>query len=47
MRAEKLHNLELRNLYSLPSTIRTIKSRRIKLTGHVACMERGGIRTVF
>jgi hypothetical protein len=34
----KLHNEELRNLYSLPSIIRMIKSRRMKLLGHVARM---------
>jgi hypothetical protein len=32
----KLHNLELRNLYSSPSIIRMIKSRRMRLVGHVA-----------
>jgi hypothetical protein len=31
----KLHNEELRNLYSSPSIIRTIKSRRMR-AGHVA-----------
>jgi hypothetical protein len=34
----KLHNGELRDLYSSPSTIRIIKSRRMKWTGHVALM---------
>jgi hypothetical protein len=34
----KLHNLELRDLYSSPSIIRIIKSRRIKWKGHVARM---------
>jgi hypothetical protein len=34
----KLHNEELRNLYSLPLIIRTIKSRRIRSAGHVAQM---------
>jgi hypothetical protein len=38
----KLHNEELRNLYSLPSIIRIIKSRRIRWTGHVARMGEGG-----
>jgi hypothetical protein len=33
----KLHN-ELHNLYSSPSIIRMIKSRRMRLAGHVACM---------
>jgi hypothetical protein len=32
----KLHNEELHNLYSLPSIIRMIKSRRMKWAGHVA-----------
>jgi hypothetical protein len=32
----KLHNEELRNLYSSPNIIRMIKSRRIKWAGHVA-----------
>jgi hypothetical protein len=32
----KLHNEELRDLYSSPSIIRTIKSRRVKWAGHVA-----------
>jgi hypothetical protein len=32
----KLHNEELHNLYSLPSVIRMIKSRRIRWAGHVA-----------
>jgi hypothetical protein len=34
----KLHNVELHNLYSLPSIIRMIKSMRMGLTGHVARM---------
>jgi hypothetical protein len=34
----KLHNEELRDLYSSPSIIRIIKSRRIRFTGHVARM---------
>jgi hypothetical protein len=34
----KLHNEELRDLYSSPSIIRTIKSRRIRWDGHVARM---------
>jgi hypothetical protein len=31
----KLHNEELRDLYSSPSIIRIIKSRRMRLAGHV------------
>jgi hypothetical protein len=34
----KLHNEELHNLYSLPNTIRIMKSRRIRLAGLVARM---------
>jgi hypothetical protein len=34
----KLHNEELRNLYSSPSIIRIIKSRRMRWEGHVARM---------
>jgi hypothetical protein len=32
----ELHNEELHNLYSSPSIIRIIKSRRMRLAGHVA-----------
>jgi hypothetical protein len=32
----KLHNEELCDLYSSPSTIRIIKSRRMRWAGHVA-----------
>jgi hypothetical protein len=34
----KLHNEELHNLYSSPSVIRMIKSRRMRWTRHVARM---------
>jgi hypothetical protein len=34
----KLHNEELRDLYSLPSIIRIMKSRRMRWAGHVARM---------
>jgi hypothetical protein len=34
----KLHNEEAHNLYSLPSIIRIIKSRRMRWAGHVACI---------
>jgi hypothetical protein len=37
-RRRKLHNEELHNLYSLPSIIRLIKSRRMRWPGHVARM---------
>jgi hypothetical protein len=35
---KKLHNEELHNLYSSPSKIRKIKSRRIRWAAHVAQM---------
>jgi hypothetical protein len=38
----KLHNEELRDLYSSPSIIRIIKSRRMKWAGHVARMGKRG-----
>jgi hypothetical protein len=41
----KLHNEELHNLYSLPSIIRIIKSRRMRWAGHVARM--GEERNVY
>jgi hypothetical protein len=43
----KLHNDELHNLYSSPNIVRVIKSRRMKLAGHVARMERGEVFTGF
>jgi hypothetical protein len=33
---EKLHNEELHNVYSLPSIVRIMKSRRMRWGGHVA-----------
>jgi hypothetical protein len=35
----KLHNEELHKLYSSPSMIRIIKSRRLRWAGHIAQME--------
>jgi hypothetical protein len=35
---KKLHNVELHNLYSSPSIIRMIKSRRMRWAGHVVQM---------
>ena len=32
----KLHNEQLNELYSSPNTIRAIKSKRMRLAGHVA-----------
>jgi hypothetical protein len=43
----KLHNEELRNLYSSPSTIRMIKSRRMRWAGHVARMGRRGMHVGY
>jgi hypothetical protein len=37
----KLHNDELRNLYSSPNIVRVIKSRRMRWAGHVARMGKG------
>jgi hypothetical protein len=39
----KLHNEELRNLYSSPSIIRMIKYRRMRWAVHVARMGRRGM----
>jgi hypothetical protein len=39
----KLHNGELHSLYSSPSIIRMIKSRRMKWAEHVARMGRRGM----
>jgi hypothetical protein len=39
----KLHNEELHNLYSSPSIIRVIKSRRMRCAGHVARIGRRGM----
>jgi hypothetical protein len=41
----KLHNEELHDLYSSPSIIRIIKSRRMRWAGHVAGM--GEKRNVY
>ena len=35
---KELHNEELNDLYSSPSIVRVIKSRRMKWTGHVESM---------
>jgi hypothetical protein len=39
----KLHNEELRDLYSLSSIIRIIKSRRMRWAGHVTLMRGRGM----
>jgi hypothetical protein len=36
-----LHNDELHSLYSSPNIVRVIKSRRMRWTGHVACIGGG------
>ena len=44
----KLHNEELRDLYSLPNIVRVVKSRRMRWAGHVACMGEGrGVHRVL
>ena len=44
----KLHNEELNDLYSLPSTVRVVKSRRMRWAGHVARMgEDRGVHRVL
>jgi hypothetical protein len=40
----KVHNEELHDVYSSPSTIRIIKSRRMRWAVHVARMGRRGTR---
>jgi hypothetical protein len=39
----KLNNEKLQSLYSSPSIIRMIKSRRMRLAGHVARIGQGGM----
>jgi hypothetical protein len=41
----RLHNEELRNLYASPNIIRVIKSKRMRLVGHVARM--GAMRNSY
>jgi len=44
----KLHNEDLRDLYSLPNIVRVVKSRRMKWAGHVARMGEGrGVHRVL
>jgi hypothetical protein len=43
----KLHNDELYSLYSSPNIVRVIKSRRMRLSAHVARMGRGEVFTGF
>jgi len=42
-----LHNDELHSLYSLPNIVRVIKSRRMRVAGHVAHMGREEVFTGF
>ena len=45
---KKLHNEELNDLYSSPSIVWVIKSRRMRWTEHVARMEEGrGVHKVL
>ena len=43
----KLHNEELRDLYSLPTIVRVVKSRRMRWAGRVTRMGRGEMCTGF
>jgi len=44
----RLHNEGLNDLYSSPSIVRVIKSRRIRWAGHVVCTgERWGVNRVL
>jgi len=44
----KLHNEELRDLYSLPNIVRVVKSRRMRWVGHVVRMGEGrGVHRVL
>jgi hypothetical protein len=43
----RLHNEELNNLYSTPSIVRVIKSRRMRWAEHVARMGKGEVHTGF
>ena len=44
----KLHNEELRDLYSLPNIVRVVKSRRMRWAWHVARMGEGrGVHRVL
>jgi hypothetical protein len=43
----KLHNEKLHDLYSSPTFVRVIKSRRMRWAGHAALMGRGEVCTGF
>ena len=43
----RLHNGEIKELYSLPNIVQVVKSRRMRWAGHVASMGRGEVCTGF
>jgi hypothetical protein len=43
----KLHNEKLNYLYSSPSFVRVIKSRRMRWAGHVSLMGRANVYTGY
>ena len=43
----KLHNEELRDLYTLPNIVRVVKLRRMRWAGHLARRGEGGVCTGF
>ncbi len=43
----ELHKEELSDLYFWPNILQVIKLRRIRYTGHEACMEEGVVHKVF
>jgi hypothetical protein len=43
----KLHNEDLHNLYSSPSIIRMIRSRRMRWAGHVVHMEKRNVYRIL
>jgi len=46
--SRKLHNEELRDLYSIPNIVRVVKSRRMSWAGHVSRMGEGrGVHRVL
>jgi hypothetical protein len=42
-----LHNEEQNDLYSLPSIVRVVKSRRMRWAGHVVCIGGRGVHRVL
>jgi hypothetical protein len=44
---KKLHNEELNDLYSSPTIVRVIKSRKLRWAGNIARLERGETDTGF